>query len=134
MFRKFSYLSYLTLILALTTVPAIADPFQQDQGPDGIVSIEAENFDENIPVPPHTWELITESASGFSPAGGFSGGYAMQSTPTTPAGGDGFDPPDYLTRSPRLDYEVNFLKTGTYYVWVLAWGLDGKPSPPLLTA
>ena len=69
MFRKFSYLSYLTLILALTTVPAIADPFQQDQGPDGIVSIEAENFDENIPAPPHTWELITESASGFLTGG-----------------------------------------------------------------
>jgi hypothetical protein len=126
MCRKLTCLIYLILVLVLTGVPAIADPFQQDPGPDGIVSIEAENFDENIPQPPHTWELITESASGFAPPGGFSGGFAMQSTPTTPAGGDGFDPPDYLTRSPRLDYEVNFLKTGTYYVWVLAWGLDGN--------
>ena len=127
MCRKLTYLIYLIPVLILTSVPAAADPFQQDLGPDGIVSIEAENFDENIPRPPHTWELITESASGFSPAGGFSGGYAMQSTPTTPAGGSGFnDPADFLANSPRLDYEINFLTTGTYYVWVLAWGLDGN--------
>jgi hypothetical protein len=126
MSKKLMYLN-LVLVLVLTGAPAIADPFQQDPGPDGIVSMEAENFDENTPRPPHTWELITESASGFSPPGGFSGGFAMQSTPTTPAGGAGPDAPaDFLANSPRLDYEVNFVKTGTYYVWVLAWGLDGN--------
>jgi len=117
----------LVLVLALAAGAIAADPFRQDQGPDGIVSMEAENFDENIPRPPHTWELITVAASGFVPPGGFTGGYAMQSTPTTPAGGDGFnDPADFLTRSPRLDYKINFTKTGTHYVWVLAWGLDGN--------
>jgi len=127
MCRKLIFLIYFVLVLGLTGGPATADPYQQDIGPDGIVSIEAENFDENTPRPPHTWELITESASGFSPPGGFSGGFAMQSTPTTPAGGAGPDTPaDFLANSPRLDYEVNFLKTGTYYVWVLAWGLDGN--------
>jgi len=127
MYRKLMCLICLVLVLGLTGMPSSADPYQQDSGPDGIVSIEAENFDENTPRPPHTWELITESASGFSPPGGFSGGFAMQSTPTTPAGGAGpNDPADFLANSPRLDYEVDFIETGTYYVWVLVWGLDGN--------
>jgi hypothetical protein len=50
MCRKLTCLIYLILVLILTSVPATADPFQQDRGPDGIVSIEAENFDESIPI------------------------------------------------------------------------------------
>jgi len=127
MCRKMIYLISLVLVLGLAGNAVTADPYQQDTGPDGIVSIEAENYDEYTPRPPHTWELITESASGFSPPNGFSGGFAMQSTPTTPAGGAGpNDPADFLANSPRLDYEVKFEQTGTYYIWVLAWGLDGN--------
>ena len=128
MYRKELY--YLAvLILVLTAAGRVfgLDPLQQDTGPDGIVSVEAENFDENVPNDPHTWDLITEAASGFSPTGGFSGGAAMQSTPTTPAAGAGYnDPADFLANSPRLDYDIIFTKTGTHYVWVLAWGLDGN--------
>jgi Concanavalin A-like lectin/glucanases superfamily/Gylcosyl hydrolase family 115 C-terminal domain len=128
MYEKLTKLIFcFVLVPGLAARVAAAEPFQQDPGPDGIVSVEAEDFDENIPRPPHTWERITATASGFVPPGGFSGGYAMQSTPTTPGGGEGFDTAaDYLTKSPRLDYNVNFIKTGTYYVWVLAWALDGN--------
>ena len=127
MCKELMYLISFVVVLGLAGNVAIADPYQQDTGPNGIVSIEAENYDEYTPRPPHTWELITESASGFSPPNGFSGGFAMQSTPTTPAGGAGpNDPADFLANSPRLDYEVEFDQTGTYYVWVLAWGLDGN--------
>ncbi|MFH1550113.1 MAG: LamG-like jellyroll fold domain-containing protein, partial [Planctomycetota bacterium] len=126
MSKKLVYLVSLLLVLRLAG-GAVADPLQQDPGPDGIVSVEAEDYDENTPKPPHTWEYITEAAGGFTPPGGWSGGAAMQSTPTTPAAGAGFnDPADFLANSPRLDYEVNFVKTGTHYVWVLAWGLDGN--------
>jgi hypothetical protein len=125
--KKWYYLIAFVLVLSLAGGEAGADPLQQDPGPDGIVSVEAENFDENTPRPPHTWDLITEAASGFSPPAGFSGGAAMQSTPTTPATGAGFnDPAGFLANSPRLDYEIIFTKTGTHYVWVLAWGLDGN--------
>jgi len=102
-----------------------AQPLQQDPGPDGIVSVEAENFDNNVPVDPHTWELITESADGFAPADGFSGGFAMQSTPTTLAGGAGVNE-GYAENSPHLDYLIEFTHTGTHYVWVLAYGMDGN--------
>ncbi|UCD51341.1 MAG: hypothetical protein JSW27_01655, partial [Phycisphaerales bacterium] len=102
-----------------------AQPLQQDPGPDGIVSVEAENFDDNVPNDPHTWELITESADGFVPAEGFSGGFAMQSTPTTLGGGAGNNE-NYAANSPRLDYVINFTHTGTHYVWVLAYGMDGN--------
>ncbi|HCO95621.1 MAG TPA: hypothetical protein DIU00_17020, partial [Phycisphaerales bacterium] len=104
MCKELMYLISFVVVLGLAGNVAIADPYQQDTGPNGIVSIEAENYDEYTPRPPHTWELITESASGFSPPNGFSGGFAMQSTPTTPAGGAGpNDPADFLANSPRLD-------------------------------
>ena len=31
----------------------------------------------------------------------------------------------YAATSPRLDYQINFLKTGMHYVWILAWGASG---------
>jgi hypothetical protein len=46
--------------------------------------------------------------------------------PDTPlGGGPGFDT-GYGANAPRLDYEINFEKTGTYYVWILAYGMDGN--------
>ncbi len=126
MCKKLIYLVFFVLVLGLTGGVASADPLHQDPGPDGIVSVEAENFDENVPGnDPHTWDLITISADGFEPPEGFSGGAAMQSQTTVLAGGGSFDT-NYVERSPRLDFEVNFVKTGTHYVWILAYGMDGN--------
>jgi hypothetical protein len=126
MSNKTTYLLSLILLAGLVSGMANADPFHQDDGPDGIVSVEAEHFVDNIPGnDPHTWDLITESADGFVPPDGFSGGAAMQAQPTTLGGGGSFDT-DFATRSPRLDFEINFVKTGTHYVWVLAYGMDGN--------
>ncbi len=108
----------IVLVLGLACGVASADPFQQDPGPDGIVSMEAENFDENVPNPPHTWIFITDPE-------GFSGTGAMQSTPTDPGGGAGNDT-GYVENSPRLDFEVNFTKTGTHYIWIRGYGQDGN--------
>jgi hypothetical protein len=90
-----------------------AEPLHQDSGPDGIVSVEAENFDNKEPGQDGSeWELV-------GPTEGFTGEAGMQVT------GGGSNDTDYSILSPRLDYEVYFSKTGTHYVWVRAWGAGG---------
>ncbi|MFZ2146712.1 MAG: LamG-like jellyroll fold domain-containing protein [Sedimentisphaerales bacterium] len=124
MCKKMIYLISFVLVLGLVGNAAIADPFQQDPGPDGIVSIEAENFDDNILKGASYWEFVT-STDVFTPPNGFSGGGAMQSMPATLLGGSSWDT-GYGENAPRLDYQVNFVKTGTYYVWILAYAMDGN--------
>ena len=118
MCRELIYLICLVFVLGLAGGVATADPYQQDTGPDGIVSIEAENFDENTPYNIHEWIFVTEPA-------GFSGEGAMQNTPADPLTGGGPDT-NYADSSPRLDFEVNFVKTGTYYIWIRGYGQDGN--------
>jgi len=124
MCKKMIYLISFVLVLGLATGVESADPFEQDPGPDGIVSIEAENFDDNISRPPSTWEFVT-STDVFTPPDGFSGDGAMQSMPATLLGGSSWDT-GYGENAPRLDYKVNFSKTGTHYVWILAYAMDGN--------
>ncbi|MFC1635369.1 hypothetical protein ACFL5Z_11050 [Planctomycetota bacterium] len=118
MCRRFILLTSFVLVLCLTGRVVCADPFTQDPGPDGIVSMEAENFDENTPFGINEWIFVTEPA-------GFSGDGAMQNTPATPLTGGGPDA-DYADASPRLDFEVNFVKTGTHYIWIRGYGQDGN--------
>ena len=125
MLTRLTFLTTVILMLACGSMALGAQPFQQDTGPDGIVCMEAENFDLNTPRPPHTWELVSRTSNNFAPADGFSGGFAMQSTPTTLAGGSGITS-NVATTSPQLDYVVKFVKTGTYYVWILGYGMDGN--------
>jgi hypothetical protein len=125
MCKKMTYLITFVLVLGLATGVESADPFEQDPGSDGIVSIEAENFDDNILKGASYWEFVTSTVV-FTPADGFSGGGAMQSMPDTLLGGGaGFDT-GYGENAPRLDYQVNFTKTGTHYVWIFAYGMDGN--------
>jgi hypothetical protein len=114
MCRRLIYLISFVWILGPAIGVARADPYQQDPGPGGIVSIEAENFDENTPQGAHTWDFIT------SPAG-FSGTGAMRAMPDSGTNNN----LNYPTDSPHLDYEVKFVKTGTYYVWVRGYTVDG---------
>ncbi|KPL23469.1 MAG: hypothetical protein AMJ75_06045, partial [Phycisphaerae bacterium SM1_79] len=79
MYRKFIPLISFVLVLGLTVGAAGAEYWLQDEGPDGIVSVEAENFDENTPQGGHTWDLITDPV-------GFSGAGAMRAMPNTGAG------------------------------------------------
>ncbi|MFB0553607.1 MAG: LamG-like jellyroll fold domain-containing protein [Phycisphaerae bacterium] len=124
MCKKMTYLISFVLVLGLATGVKSAEPFEQDPGPDGIVSIEAENFDDNILKGASYWEFVTSTVV-FTPADGFSGNGAMQSMPATLVGGSSWDT-GYGENAPRLDYKVNFSKTGTHYVWVLAYGMDGN--------
>lgn len=114
MCKQFVYLLCMVFILFAGDV-AVADPFQQDPGADGIVSMEAENFDRNVKGPDgDEWILV-------GPTGGFTGTAGMQA----PNGNGGHDT-GYAANSERLDYEINFVKTGTHYVWILAYGETGS--------
>lgn len=102
-------LSFVLLLGLATRQTNAAYLYLQDSGPDGIVSMEAENFENNIPQGFHTWTLVN------SPAGAC-GSKAMKALPNL-----GFKfRDDYITLSPRLDFKVSFIKTGTHYIWVRA--------------
>ncbi len=107
--------------VAASTVAA--PPFQQDAGPNAIVCVEAEHYDKKVDVGTNTWALVT-TAAGFTGTG-FSGGQAMQIMPDTPLGGRSFAT-NFVQNSPHLDFQINFVKTGTYYFWLLAFGRDGN--------
>jgi hypothetical protein len=88
----------------------MANPVSQDAGADGIVSIEAEDFDENIVRDdPHTWEFSTEIA-------GFSGSGFMQAVPDNTADNTLSPPEEYLA-GPELVFQIKFVKTGIHYIW-----------------
>ena len=107
MSKKMTYLISFVLVLGLATGVESAEPLRQDPGPDGIVSIEAENFDENTPEGVHEWVFLTEPH-------GFSGTGFMRAMPDGGGGGN-----------PRLDFVVDFVKTGTHYVWVRGYSTSG---------
>ena len=116
MCRQLVYLCCIVLMLAAGGA-ASAEPLQQDFGPDGIVSVEAEHYD-NKTVGDNGDEWIE-----VGPMGGFTGTAGMQAQPDNNTGSRDTN---YAARSPRLDYEINFVTTGTHYVWILAFGDDGN--------
>lgn len=106
MCKRLIYLVPFVLVLSLTLGLANAGPIKQVIGPD-LVLIEAENFHNNISQGDHEWQLATDPE-------GFSGTGFMRAMPDSGANVQR----DYVTLSPRLDFEVNFVKTGTHYVWI----------------
>jgi hypothetical protein len=118
MFKKLIYLCSVVFVLCLAESVSNAIPFYQDDVPDGILCMEAENFDRNTPQGDHTWEFVTDPT-------GYSGTGAMRALPDT---GDLIinEPEDYLVICPRLDYEVKFVKSGTHYVWVRWYAISNE--------
>lgn len=84
---------------------SIADPFEQDE--NGLVTIEAEDFHGTVAQNGHEWLENTVLS-------GSSGEMAMTSGPDIGTVVDR----SYAMTSPRLDYRINFIKTGTHYIWV----------------
>lgn len=91
------------------TKPDVAAPAGAYPAP---IVIEAEDFKANIKKGDHSWVQVTKPE-------GFSGKGAMQAVPNTE---DVIIEMDDIENSPRLDYEVDFPKAGTYIVWVRGWG------------
>jgi hypothetical protein len=77
----------------------------REQGPDGLIVFEAENFDRNTDA---RWR--TDSAWG-NPSGGLS-----VVLPNGAGGGE----------TSRLEYDLNFTQAGTHYVWYRASGPVGE--------
>ncbi|HEX8914855.1 MAG TPA: carbohydrate-binding protein, partial [Humisphaera sp.] len=92
-----------------------AAAYQQDAGSTGIVAFEAEAYDATVAQGGKAWTAYTATA-------GYSGAGAVQATPNT---GTLLDS-GFLSTSPRLDFAVNFVKTGVHYVWVRGFGATGN--------
>jgi len=112
---KICLLFSVSLLLANGLLAAGGNYIQQG-GPDGIVSIEAENYAAKQAGKENTWELTTEKE-------GFSGTGALAALPDNGSNED----IDYGD-SPNTDYRVNFVKTGKHYVWVRGYGLENGNS------
>jgi len=90
------------MMLALS-VPASAG-FLQDG--TGLVSMEAEHYQANVPNIGYSWSPVTIP--------GYSGSGALPVMPD-----DGRSPLN-AGGGPRLDYQVRFTRAGTHYVWIRA--------------
>ena len=103
-----------TSSFSFTTIrpPITLPPIRQDDA--GLAVIEAEKFDANVPQGAHEWAFVKTPA-------GYSGEGTLYASPDAP--GAVIEYPVSLTTSPRLDYKVEFVKTGTHYFWFR--GSDG---------
>jgi lysophospholipase L1-like esterase len=105
----------LGLVFSLSSASATSDPFLQESGGQGIVSMEAENNHANVPLGSHSWQ------SPASPPAGYSGAGVMQSLPDNRTSITS----NYAATSPRLDFDVQFNSIGTHYVWIRGLGPSG---------
>jgi len=87
-------------------VPDNISVFQQSNASNGMLAIEAEQYHNLTDQGGHTWKRVTTT--------GYSGNGAVQSTPNSGSSVNS----GYTTASPRLDYKINFTKSGTHYIWV----------------
>ncbi|HXI56700.1 MAG TPA: galactose oxidase-like domain-containing protein, partial [Polyangia bacterium] len=91
-------------------VISVQRPYQQSTASDGIVSIEVERFHDSVTQGGHTWNRTTTS--------GNSGSGALAAQPNNGANVN----TGFAAGAPRVDFWVNFTKTGTHYVWLRGLG------------
>ncbi len=107
----------------VVVLPALGPnaPRQQDSGPDGLLVLEAENFDRTVPslatplIGAMSWQLRTNPP-------GYLGAGAMSPLPDVIK--TNLDTETAMQNSPRMDYKVRFSRTGTHYIWVRGYGKD----------
>ncbi len=102
-------------------------PRQQADSPEGLLVLEAEHYDRKVA----SVETPTDFAMDWTPTtdpAGYSGDGAMQALPgDAPDVNKGGGPVD---NSPRMDYKVRFLRTGTHYVWVRGYAPNSSTASP----
>ena len=91
-----------------TAVSAVLGNDDASDSVSGLMSVEAEYFDQKEDTATHTW--VTNNLSAAS---------NDASVTTTPDSGT-LRPNE--SNSPRLSYLLNFDRAGTWYVWVRGWG------------
>ena len=84
--------------------------FQQETGLPYLISIEAEHYHHHVARGGYSWIAVSKS--------GQSGEGAMQAMPDNGANIND----NYALNSPRLDFDVEFVTTGTHYLWVRGIG------------
>jgi hypothetical protein len=84
------------------------------QASSGLVSMQAEDHTGMVNKTAHKWEQQT-------------GGNNNAHMEVGPDDGQNYDF-GFVTDSPRLDFDVNFTKTGTHYVWIHGRGGGANPS------
>ena len=87
-------------------------PFQQDESLQRLLVLEAEHFHTTQAQGGQSW--LQDSTLDYSGDG------TMVAQPDS---GNRVDA-DYATTSPSLDFQVNFLTTGTHYIWVRGLAAD----------
>ena len=93
---------------------AAPPPYQQISNANNIISIETEGFTDNVSQGGHIWpESFPIGHSGTS---------AMEATPNAGSVKNN----NFESKSPRLDYRINFTTAGSYYIWVRALGATGR--------
>lgn len=110
---------YWLFLVKNTGVPSIGHmisvqrAYDQSTAADGIISIEVERFHDNLVQGGHQWQRTATS--------GASGGGAQQSMPNNGANVN----TGFAAGSPRMDFWVNFTKTGVHHVWARGQGPNG---------
>jgi len=107
-------LATLVLMLGLAGIAAASISYQQGPGPDGIVAIEAENYSSTTSRDGHSWKLATEPS-------GYVGRGLMTAAPDNGANYD-------VGEGPMMDYKIDFVKTGTHYLWIRGYGISNGDS------
>ena len=94
--------------------PALTGPFLES---DGMVMMEAENFETNVALNGQIWSLDRDLQ-------GFAGSGSMVVLPDV----GNYYGNNYSIYSPEIGFEIDFTSTGVYYVWmrVYAPNLNGN--------
>lgn len=93
--------------------PSFTPAYLQAADGDGLVVMEAEHAHGNTPQASHSWQLSTQ--------GGQTGTGVFQALPNTGTNQN----TDYVTMSPHLDFDIEFVQTGVHYVWIRGSGAGG---------
>ena len=109
MFRKLRVVVSLTLVLVSVGFSSAWAGFQQSSGPHGIIAIEAEECSSITARADHSWELSTALE-------GYTGKGLMVASPDNGANTD-------IDEGASLNFEINFVRTGTHYLWVRGYGI-----------
>ncbi len=86
---------------------------EYQQASDGLVSIELENHDNTTSASGHSWNTVSRTGAS---------GTAVQSLPNNSTNINS----GYASSSPRMDYAVNFTRSGVHYVWIRGQGPSNK--------
>ena len=89
-------------------------PIQQPGGSNGTVSIDATDFDDVVERNGAKWQPAS--------AAGATGGGALQALPNRSVSVTS----NIAATSPRVDYKINFTRTGLHYVWIRGYGASGQ--------